>query len=43
MDHGKVGWEGVDWKHLAQDNGRVARCEHGNKLSGSIRGGKFLD
>jgi hypothetical protein len=27
MDLREVGWEGVDWMHLAQDR---AHCEHGN-------------
>jgi hypothetical protein len=29
---------------IESGNGRVAgSCEHGNELSGSIKGGKFLD
>jgi hypothetical protein len=30
--------------HLAQDRDQVAgSCEHGNQVSGSIKGGEFLD
>jgi hypothetical protein len=37
-------WAGVDWIHLAEDRGPVAGCYvHGNKPSGSIKGGKFPD
>jgi hypothetical protein len=40
----KIGWEGVDWLHLNSRYGPVAgSCEHGNKPSGSIKGGEFLD
>jgi hypothetical protein len=38
-----IGWEVVDWMHLAQDRPVVGSCEHGNKPSGSISGGEFLD
>jgi hypothetical protein len=36
----EIGWEGVNWMHLAQD--RVCR-EHGNKTWGSMIGGEFPD
>jgi hypothetical protein len=32
MDRRKVGWEGVDWMHLAQDR------DHGNEPWGSTKG-----
>jgi hypothetical protein len=38
----KVWLESVDWIHLAQEPVAVS-CEHGNKPSGSIEGGEFLD
>jgi hypothetical protein len=34
MDLSEIGWEGVDWMHLAQGS-----CEHGNDPLGSIKGG----
>jgi hypothetical protein len=44
MDLNAIGWEGVDWIHLAQDSDRWrALCDHGNESSGSIRSGEFLD
>jgi hypothetical protein len=44
MDLREVGWEVVDWIHLAQDKGPMAGCcEHGKKLLGSKKGGEFLD
>jgi hypothetical protein len=44
MDLREIGWEGVDWMHLAYDKGTVASCfEHDNEPSGSIKGGGFLD
>jgi hypothetical protein len=40
----EIGWEGVDWIHLAKDRYQWrALREHGNELSVSIRGGEFLD
>jgi hypothetical protein len=40
----EIGWEGVDWMHLAKDGGKWRGCcEHGNEPSGSIKGGEFLD
>jgi hypothetical protein len=33
----EIGWEGVDWIHVAQDK------EYGKELTGSIKGRKFLD
>jgi hypothetical protein len=35
MDTGKIGWEGVDWMHLAQRGTMANSCEHENEcLSG---------
>jgi len=39
IDRNEIGWEVVDWIHLAQDAGS---CEHGNEFWGSIKG-EFLD
>jgi len=34
----------VDWIHLAQDIDKFAlSLEHGNKNSGTIKGGEFFD
>jgi hypothetical protein len=33
----EMGWEGVDWIHLAQD------MDQGNEPSGSIKGREFSD
>lgn len=32
MDREELGWEGVDWIHLAQYRATGASCEHGNEL-----------
>jgi hypothetical protein len=39
MDSEEVGWEGMDWTHLAQDReGQVVCCcEDGNELLDSIK------
>jgi hypothetical protein len=39
----EIGWEGVDWMHLAQVSTTGNSCEHGNEPSGSIKDGEFLD
>jgi hypothetical protein len=39
----EIGWEGVDWMHLAQDSPVADLCEHSNELLHSIKGGEFLD
>jgi hypothetical protein len=39
MELSEMGWEGVDWIHLAQDRDY---CEHGNEPSGCVKGGNFL-
>jgi hypothetical protein len=41
MDLREIGFGDVDWIHLAQD--RASYCEHGDKPSGSIKCGEFLD
>jgi hypothetical protein len=44
IDVSEIGWEGVDWKDLAWDSDQwVGSLEHGNELSGSIKGMEFLD
>jgi hypothetical protein len=44
MDLREIGWEVVDWIHLAQDSGPMAGCcEHGSECSGSIEGSEFPD
>jgi len=42
MDLGEMGWEGVDWMHLAQDRGQWALV-NSNELSGSVKRGELLD
>jgi hypothetical protein len=38
MDPTEIGWEGMDWMHLAQDRGHWrALFEHGDEHSGSIK------
>jgi hypothetical protein len=39
MNIRNIGWEGVDWIHLAQDKDHWR--EYCNKPSGSINGGEF--
>jgi hypothetical protein len=39
----EIGWEGVDWMHLAQDRTNGRTCEYGNEPTDSIRGREFLD
>jgi hypothetical protein len=41
MDLREIGWEGVDWKRLAQDCDQWR--EHGNKALSSRKTGQFLD
>jgi hypothetical protein len=41
MDLAEIGWESVEWMHLAQD--MMGSCEHGNEPLGSIKGREFLD
>jgi hypothetical protein len=37
----EIWWEVVNWIHLAHDRPVAGSCEHGNELSGSIKGGIF--
>jgi hypothetical protein len=43
MDFSEIRWEGVDWIHLARERDQWRTGEHGNELSGSIKGWEFLD
>jgi hypothetical protein len=44
MDMREVGWGGMDWINLAQEQGQVAgSCECGYEPSGSIKCGEFLE
>jgi len=44
MDLREIGWERVDWMHLAQDRSHWwVVVNTVIKLSGSIKGGEFLD
>jgi hypothetical protein len=46
MDLGDIGWEGVDWKHLALNRKQwriLVNSEYGNVHSGSKKGGEFRD
>jgi hypothetical protein len=38
----EIGWDGVDWIHLAQDRPVVGSHEHSNEPSGSIKSWEFL-
>jgi hypothetical protein len=42
MDLREMGWQGVDWIHLAQAP-VAGYCEHGSEPSGCIKGGEFLE
>jgi hypothetical protein len=42
MDLREIGWENVDWMHLAQDMDQW-HGEHGNETSDSIKVLEFLD
>jgi hypothetical protein len=40
----EMGWNCVDWIHLAQDRDQcLGCCEHGDEASDSRKGGAFLD
>jgi len=41
MDLTQMGCEGVHWCHVAQE--LKGSCQYGNKSSGSVKGGEFLD
>jgi len=45
MNLREIGWEGVDWIHLAPSRGEWGGvyCEHSNEPLGSIKGMKCLD
>jgi hypothetical protein len=44
MDHREMGWNGVNWIHVAQDRDQfTGSCEHGNEPSGSINVEEFFD
>jgi hypothetical protein len=43
MDLQEVGCLGMDWIEMAQDRQVAGTCECGNKPSGSIKRGEFLD
>jgi hypothetical protein len=44
MDLREIGWEYVNWIHLAQDRDQWrTRVKKGNEHSHSIKGGGFLD
>jgi hypothetical protein len=43
MDHGGIGWRGVDRIGLVQDKERVCSCRCGNELSGSIKCWEVLE
>jgi hypothetical protein len=43
MNLREIGWEGVDWIHLAQVGTVAGSYELGNEPSGSIKDGEFLE
>jgi hypothetical protein len=38
----RIGYEGVNWIQVAQDESAAGSCEHVNESSGSIKDGEFL-
>jgi hypothetical protein len=40
IDLTDIGWEGVNWIHLAQDKTRVGSYEHGDEPSAYIKDGE---
>jgi hypothetical protein len=42
MDLREIGWEGVNWIHLAQDRDRWRAHANIDEASGSKKAGKFL-
>jgi hypothetical protein len=43
MDRREIGWNSVDWIHLAQDGEQWWAPEHNSEPSDSMKGGEFLD
>jgi hypothetical protein len=43
MDHYEIGCEGKDWLIWPEIGSSGELFEHGNELSGFIKGGKFLE
>jgi hypothetical protein len=43
MDLRKLGWEVVDWMHMAQEGPVAGSCKHSNEPSVSIKNREFLD
>jgi hypothetical protein len=43
MDVKEIGWDGMDWFHLAQDGDFWQTHQHGIELSGSLSRRIFLD
>jgi hypothetical protein len=43
MDLTEIGWEVVDWIHLAQTGPMVGSCEPGNEPSSLIKGREFFE
>jgi hypothetical protein len=39
----EIGWEVLDWNHLAQERLVKLSCEHGNNPSGFTRCWEFLE
>jgi hypothetical protein len=42
MDLWEIGWEDVDWMHLAEDRDHGKPCVYGNESSAFIKGREFL-
>jgi hypothetical protein len=43
MDLGEIGWESVNWMHLAQDRDQWQPLANTAMNPGSIKGREFLD
>jgi len=41
MEFKEIGWDGVNWIHLAQIRNVMGSCEYGNEPSGSITWGIY--
>jgi hypothetical protein len=43
MNLREIGWDGVDWTHLAENRDWWHAVEHNNEPSYSIKSGEFLE
>jgi hypothetical protein len=43
VDLREIGWDGVDWIHMAQDMTVEGSCEYGNEPSGTMKSWEVLE